>query len=391
MTSQELLDGVQPIVEAHETELADKAAHAMQVREKLADANIAVSEAQAAVKVAEQNLAQANDNVQDLKSAEQKAEGELERVARTVAADIIDGPDLAPLPKTLFSLIYDDRSLAWQETLDAFPAAAERGKVALSAIMERLQPNEPVLYFTRGNIAADVATGQSLVATPPTIDGERGRYVYIKGGSISVTMPESAVAQSTVQGLVKVERKPEEAILMNSYYEHDVERLEVAAGNEEWLVIGSEAVAGKLERLDPAKRLIALTALKAAGVEVPVEVDNEISEKTENNLVALVAFLAAGASQETRTHSVHGRDSWTGAHYSTQVTEETPLTRMAKSVDKQSIKYMAQTIGLSKDVLREKVQAALTSRVDQDTTSLDQLAKDIQSLTALDNLLDAIF
>lgn len=391
MLSQELLTGVNTIIEAHESDLSGKIGIAIQTREELADAKIAVSEAEAAVKVANQNLTQAQKQVRTLETAEQRSESTIESAAKEVAVDIANDTTIEPLPRTLYSLIYSDRSLAWQETPDAFKVAAERGRVAVSALMERLQLGEPVLLFSRSTIIADKAKEDTLVATPPTTEVKLGNYTSLNGGSIDVVLPDAYSAEATDQELVRVNQKPADVTLMSSYYEYDVDRLEVAASNEQWLVVGNEAITAKLKQLDPVKRLVALTALKAAEVEVPVELEDEIKENTANRLVSLIAFLAAGTGQETTTRSVVGRDSWTGGSYHTQVTKDTPLTAMAKSVDKQSIKYTAQAIGLTKEALRERVEVVLKSRVGSDSTALDQLAKDLQSLTNVDQILDAIF
>lgn len=391
MLSQEMLTGVNTIIEAHESDLSGKIGAAIQTREELADAKIAVSEAEAAVKVANQNLTQAQQQVRSLETAEQRSESTIESAAKEVAVDIANDATIEPLPRTLYSLIYSDRSLAWQETPDAFKVAAERGRVAVSALMERLQAGEPVLLFSQSTIIADKAKEDTLVATPPTTEVKSSTYTSLNGGSIDVVLPDAYSAEATDQELVRVSQKPADVTLMSSYYEYDVDRLEVAASNEQWLVIGSEAVTAKLEQLDPVKRLVALTALKAAEVEIPIELEDEIKENTANRLVSLIAFLAAGTGQETTTRSVVGRDGWTGGSYRTQVTKDTPLTAMAKSVDKQSIKYTAQAIGLTKEALREKVEVVLKSRVGSDSTALDQLAKDLQSLTNVDQILDAIF
>jgi hypothetical protein len=393
MLSQESLIGVGAIIEAHEAGLTERVAQAEHVRTQLADAKVAVGQAETAIKTAEQKLDRAQKQVRTYESEEQRAESRLEATAKNVAIDIAGNPDLDPVTKTLFSLVYEDRSLAWQETPDAYKTTAERGRVALSSVIEHLQPGEPVLYFNfaRGNVVAYVATEKSLVATPPNVNKQSETYTSLEGGSIAVVMTDAPNTQATDQELVRIERKTEEATLISSYYENDVDRLEVAASNEQWLVIGREAITAKLERLDPVKRLVALTALRAAEVEVPVEVTAEIRKQTEGKLVSLIAFLAAGTGQETTTRSVRSRNAWTGGSHRSQITEDTPLTRMAKSVDKQSIRYMAQAIGLSKDVLREKVEAVLKSRVGKDTTSLDQLAKDIQSLATVDQILDTVF
>ena len=64
---------------------------------------------------------------------------------------------------------------------------------------------------------------------------------------------------------------------------------------------------------------------------------------------------------------------------------------MAKSVDKNSMRQMALTLGLDKESIRSKVSEAIDSRVAQDTTSLGQLAKDVQSKVTLDSILGSIF
>jgi hypothetical protein len=391
MLSQESLGDVTAIIEDHEAALSETIADAAQTREQLAAAEVAALKAEAAAKAADQGLAQAQQLVRDLKSKEQSAESATGRAAKDIAIKIADDPGLDPLTKTFYSLVYSDHDLVWQHEPDAFATAAARGRVALSSITERLRTGEPVLVFRHDSIIADVANEQSLVATPPTIDIKSNAYVSLDGGSIDVVLPEASSAKATKQGLVSVERGTAQATLMSDHYEYGVDRLEAAASNEQWLVVGGEAIVLKLEQLDPIKRLVALTALKAVEVEVPFELEDEIRQATEDHLISLIAFLASGAGQETTTHSATSRDIWNGSSYRTQVTKDTPLTAMAKNVDLQSVRYTALAIGLTKETLRENIKVTLSTRIKQDTTAIDQAAKDIRSLANVDQLLDAIF
>lgn len=389
MLTSEALDRVSTIIAPQEAELQANAAEADSVRQQLADAKVAVGVAEGVVKTAKQGLKDAESQVRTFESSEQGAERAVEAAAKNVAVTIIRDPELEPVTKTLFSLTYTNRTLAWQEGSSVFADEIEKGKIALSAIMGRLASDAPILFFKDSGVTADTATDESLVATSPNaINKYNDSYVSIEGGSIAVVMPDTTTAKSS-EGLVVVEQKTVEAVLLSGGGDRD--RLEAAASNKKWLVIGEAAVVARLEGLEPMQQFVALTALKGAGIEMSLQVDPELKTKTEQSLVALLAFLASGTGQETRTRGVVRRDAWTGGSHRSQVTTDTPLTRMAKSVDKQSMRLMAQTLGISKEELRAKTETALKSRVANDTTSLNQLGKDVQSLAMLDQILETVF
>lgn len=393
MLSQEALERLEVITKPQQANLEASVASAEEVRQQLADAKIGVATAKANVKEAEQSLEGAEMTVRQLESAEQGAEKKVESVAKDVAETIIRDPEIEPRTKTLFSLLYNDRKLAWQDGHDAYQKAVDRGKVALSSVIERLQlPDAPILYFSNQRVIADTATDKSLVTKPPKATNKcSDPYASIEDGSISIVMPDTATTHVTDQGLVVVEQDTVEAVLMSNMFGYDLEHLESAATNNHWLIIGEEAVTAKVQELEPIKKFVALTALNAVGVELDTSVEPELKTKTEQSLISLLAFLASGTGQETTTRTVRRRDAWTGGSHSSQVTEDTPLSLMAKSVNKKSIRLMAQTLGISKETLRTKVADTLNSRVAQDTASLDQLAKDVQAIETLNSILDSIF
>ncbi len=387
MSSQAAFEGVGSIIEAQAAELDERLADAAHVRERLVVAKIGVGNSEVEVKTATERLAQAKSQVRTHESEEQHAERTVESSAQRIAADIATRPDLDPVAQTLFALVYDDSTLAWKEEPNVYRSAADRGRTALSSIMGRLQPGEPILYFGQGlRITANVATAESLVAQPPKVDKRRESYIFLTEGSIYIDMPKAPTAHMVERDLVVVEREEDQqATLISNRGKHGVERLEVLATNEQVLVIGGAAVLEAVRRLNPVQRFVALTALKTAGIDVPARVDDEVRENAETRLVNLSAFLASGVGQETITQNRLIRRS------PGQITVDSDLTRMAKFIDKQSIRAMAQTIGLSKEQLHGKVKQALESRTSQDNVSLGQLAKDVSSLENLAKILDSIF
>ena len=115
MLNQEALERVDTIIEPQVAELEASIDQAEQVRQQLADAKVAVGTAEGAVKKAKQGLDTANKQVRQLESGEQGAERGVESAAKNVAVTIIRDPELEPVTKTLFSLIYYDRGFAWKE------------------------------------------------------------------------------------------------------------------------------------------------------------------------------------------------------------------------------------------------------------------------------------
>ncbi len=382
--SEDSLEVIGSIIGAHQEDLSATVAHAMEVRMQLTEAELAASDAEVAVKTAQENLKQANERVRHLKSAEQHAERKVETVANGIAVNVATNMGLDSVTSTLFALIYNDRALAWDESSDAHQKAAHRGRAAMSAIIERLQPGEPVLYFGNRGVTAAVANERSIAVTGHSVEG-RNRGTWLSGGSIDAVMPNAITAEATTQGLVRVMTDDMKTTLISNQHKHGLDNLEKAATNEEWWVVGAEGIKAIIAQLDHPAQLLAVTALKAADVEIPLAVDADVKKKTEDTLIALMAFLAAGTSQETVNIPIHTR---TGT---AQITKDSPLTQLANVVDAKSILYTSQAVGISKEALRERVVQALQSRLGEDNTPLSQVAKDARSLANLDDLLALIF
>jgi hypothetical protein len=391
MLGQESLLGVEATIADNDIELQAAIAQATGVREQLVDAKLAVGEAQAAIKAAEQQLKDAQSQVRNLERKEQDAEGVVETAATKVAKSIASNRQLDVATRALYTWVYNERTLAWEEEPGAYERAAARGRVALTSLTERLQPEQPILYFEGNQVMADSATKKSLVINPPKLASKpRLHDPFETQGDVVLSLPNAASARATDQELVVVGQRSVENVLLSSYYGHNLDRLEWAASNEKWLIVGSEAIVNKLEQLDPLKRFMALTALAAANVSIPVVVDKELHQRTETKLVGLLAHLASGAAPDTITRREIVRDPWLRTGYKT-VEDKGPIAQMAHSVDPQSLRCMAQALKLTKDYLREQTVTLLKDRVKKDTTSLEQVAKDLQSMNTLDGLLDTIF
>jgi hypothetical protein len=392
MLSRESLETVETIVDAHETEMAKMRTAAGNVREQLGGAMFEVGAAEEAVILANKHLETFKTQVRQYESDVYRAESGIEAAAKDLTVDIIKNKELDPLTKTVFSVAYLGYGLARKETLeDPFKDAAVRGRAAMSSILERLKPGEPILYVLKEKIVADIATSNNIVVTAPRAEttNTKSSYVSIKQGTISVAMPNAYVAEVTEDELIKVTRDSKEAVLLDN--QRNIEHLESVAENSSWLIIGKAGIRSRLEQLSPNRQFAAITILKATGVEIDLVIADDVRHKTEKELTELMAFLASGSGQETITRSHRERDNWSGGSYRSQITEDTKLTRMSKNIDMQSIRLMAQTIGLDKQSLHSKVEELLQSRVDSKTTSLNQLAKDIQSMNTLDEVLNIIF
>lgn len=389
-----------------QTRLADSLTDAWQARENIAQNRFDVEEAQAAVKAANEALKAVTDKGRQLSRDKQHADTVTERIGDRLAAEVLLTPDLDEVSKVLFSIIYHDGRNAGQvdEVNNPYTNAIKTGGRALATIASRLQPDEPILYFDRGEPVVSVAGKNPLIAElPPTHYTRKtldetipGDYLSFSLGTIYLDMPDAVIAKPESQRLVAVDnwKEPNRVTLISPMYEEGLERLENAATNNRWLIIGNEAIKGYMELgLDGEGgstrehlHLPVATAMTAAGIEIPFEITTSVKEETKKTLTNLVAFIASGGEQETTNEKRHGL-----VEDLIVAVDKNPLHQLSTVIDQRSIRHMAATIGLTKQKLEASVQELLGAKINDDTTSLKDLSKGLTSRAQLQEIVNQIF
>lgn len=316
----------------------------------------------------EKRLAELAQQIDEVREEDTSAEEELIQAARRVSAQIASVQNIPPAERTVGALIYADKAFAGSP--GEYEGAIERGLAALSVLLERLKPGEPVLIITGTSdsvFKVEVATvdKDTLVVTPPTPHVEGSNY---QDGSISLTFPR-AVGTRSVEAWpmddMQVKQRPSRVAIISGERGEDLKTLESKASNTEGLVIGREAIEERLARLDSTEQLVAAAVLKASGVEFSFELEENMRFRVEEALIKLIFSLVTARSQE-----LAGFTNWQTIH---------ALTKVAK---------------LDKEVLKQKVvQERRVPKATEDKVTTDEPAAiDERKLRLrLDNLLDYIY
>jgi hypothetical protein len=373
---------VAAVLERYKTGLVEESDRIAQNDAEFAEALAAVAEAREAADGANEELASARER--------QGAIGLDDHTARQALADRlaeaaigIAESELPLITRTFLSLVYVDTSYPPVRNFEVYKNAVQRGGVALSSLVGRLQPGAPLVVLERDNVFAAVAGEDSLVVTPPTVkDGE------LVGGSIVITMPDTPMVE-ICEGLPITDRRTANLPVLSGTptKRYGGPHLEAAASND-WLIIGLDALAKRLPDpdIDPMRRFMALTALHAVGVELPVAVDDIVRTNIGDQLVELLAFKAAGSGPETETTSTP--KTMHNGHV--QLPRETLVTRQARQIDNKSIRHMAAALGLTQKELRGMVEPALMAWLKRGGRPARAVEK-ANALNNLDTLLIDIF
>lgn len=385
--------------------LADGQNVAWEAREAVVRHGVAVEEATQAVAAAKEALKNLKASGRQLEVDKQRADSRTERIGNRLAAEVLLQPGMDDVSRALFSIIYHDRRNAWKVGVDNNPYddAIKAGGQAMASIAERLKPGEPILYFDRGDPVVARTPNDPLIADLPphhytrtSLDEiEVGGYLNFDLGTIYLDMPSAVTARSKSQDLVAIEdrEEPSRATLISQMYEEGIERLERAATNDQTLVIGGQAIKGFMEKgLDGSGgtrehlHLPVATAMTARGLEVPFKLSSALRAETKKTLVELVAFIASGGARETVNEERRGR--W---QEKTVAVDKDPLYVLSTEIDLRSIRYMATTIGLRKTQLKDSVNRLLGSKIEDDSTSLNDLGKGLASRRQLNDVVNQIF
>jgi len=291
--------------------------------------------------------------------------------AHELAALIVEGPG-DHVTRTLFSLIYLNDDLAKDDDPSkAYADAAQRGHTALASIAERVQPGQPVLHITTDNevTVGVVAEDGALIAVLPRVTNNRMRDDN-SVGSIDLLLT-NALSANAEKPFVKTRVVGESLVrLIESERRYNIGRLLQAGENTDWLVIGNDAIAKKLESANPMGQFVAMTALKAANVEVDFVLGEDAHAETAAILVALITYQATG--ELVSIHKKPGemisptqdRSLIDGVQFSLETVEdqgelEAELEILRKNAGGRDIRNMALALGLNKEAIKTRIDVLL--------------------------------
>lgn len=402
MFSKESLLGIQAIVEASQSTLGAEQQAAVLARQNMATATYELGNAEVALEAAHSRVDAAKASLVESQLDVGAAHNNVANAAHELAALIVRSPGDSVF-RTLFGLIYQDDTLARNDDSgNAYTDAAQKGEAALTGIIERLRPGEPVLHIGRYDVIVGIVPeDEILIATPPKVTNHQ-THTTVSGGSIDILLTKTVHAFGDEKPFVATETLEEWPInLINSDSRHNVRRLIEAGENTGWLVLGSADIAQALERAEPWGQFVAMTALKAAGVDVAFVLDEGLRADTEAELIAFVMYLATGELPNTHNNSdsamLTAQDkspnddeppiSFTIKSAQEQRDPEAEFEKLSRIISGRAIRSMAQVLGLDKEATKVGVEAIL-----------QDLAKDSESFftndfnaNALDTILASIF
>ena len=407
MSTEESSSGIWGIIEASQPVLEAERQAAILAQQGVADATNRLDEATNEVRIVEASLGVARKRVEAAETS--LADSQLDvlasrdkiaNAAHETAACIVNGPGDVKA-RTLFGLIYQDDSLAKDDNpAKAYADAAKRGETALVSIMNRLQPGEPVLHI--GHYHAEVSLvprTDAITATLPKITNNQTRTV-VSGGSIELLLPETVSAYGD-KTFVSVETTGERSVnLFGSSSTNNLKRLAEAGDNGGPIIVGSEAIVQALETAEPWGQFVAMTALKAAGVDIEFVLDEDLRTETEGKLIAFISYLATGNLPGTKKKSeatiTFGQDelsiqdelmSFTIESMHEQSNPEAQLEEWGEKINVRSVRSMAQAIGLDKETTRGGVEEVLRVLAEDEGSFFDP---DLNA-RSLDRVLETIF
>lgn len=386
MTNGEPLPDIQSFIEANQGPLVAEQQAAVLARGNVVAAEVELIQAEAALTAAHERFRVAQDALEESNMDVGAAHNRIASAARNLAALIIKGPG-DEATRTLLGLIYqDDRLARNDDSGTAYSEAAQEGQRALNDIIDRLKPGEPVLHISRYDVTAGSVpeTGALWVELPAAVSGTE--QYQPQRGSLDLVITKTVEASGEERPFVSVNSPEGFSIpLLNKDHKSDsVERLKEAAENTAWLIIGPENIARVLEQHEPWSQFVALTALREAGIEIPLELDPVLQAEIRAHLVALVTYKATGEAVTIQLEpdneppaetslakffigpAPEDEDSETDLNE--LASKKNELHELTKKITNQDIKAMARTLGLDKEAMRAEVTAALQAATEAGET-----------------------
>jgi hypothetical protein len=361
-------------------------------RQEQISSEIAVGQAQLAVSEANAHLSDAQQIVKGAATREGAAQRAVANAAGYIGQRIDAIVELDPHVKTVLAHVYTRDELAAQKHPQPYETAAREGLRALATLTERLQPGEPMLVLPTTQlraVAANVAN-EPLIVEPATIIPRKERFRFDGRIDLAVIDGKSAYPyRAATTGIATVESFNRSYPLLTANYEEGLEHFESAASNQQWLIVGKDAISEQLERLSSGPRFLAIVAIKAAQLNVEAELSLADKNTLRGNLVDLLAHISCGVPDRSASKKIR-EPSQSSSNFQ-RVSNEVQLAEMARALDNASIRSLILAAGSEKDEMLEETTSLIKERIAGDRMSITQVGQDLESLNKLDGLLEVIY
>lgn len=370
--SRESFSEVKAVVEANQFGLLAEQNAAVVARQDLVAVTGELDNAETALKAAQLRVETAKAALVESQLDVGAAHNKVAKAARDLATIIINTPGDV-VARTLYSIVYQDETLARNDDFGtAYPEAIKKSEMALGTIWNRLRPGEPVLHLGGHQlIVGKVPEEDVMLATLPRAVTSHSTG-YTASGSINLPLVEAVIA-TTEESFATTEKLNEwEINLVGPDTKNKVRRLIEASENTSWLVIGKEGIATVLESNEPRCQLVAMTALKEAGIEVPFVLDEKIRTETAANLIAYITYLATEELIHVHKRSEDGLHIGSAPTVPVQSESEyvvesagddkeldNKYEKMKESVTGSTLRSMAKIVGLSQETIKETIEIIL--------------------------------